>query len=121
MNYNRLILGGRLTRDPDLKYTQSGKAVCNFAVAVNGFKEGDVTFIDCTAWEKTAETINKHLTKGDPILVEGEIKIDKWEGKDNTKKSKPVCNVNRFVFVGSPKHAAKGEPDEKRDDINIDF
>ena len=115
-DYNRLTATGRLTRDPELRYTQSGKSICNFAIAVNGYKKDDVLFLDCAAWGKTGETINTHLTKGDPILVEGELKIEKWETKDGQPRSKPVCTVRGFTFIGGPKHAEKGQPDEHTND-----
>ena len=122
MNYLKIIAAGRLVRDPSLKYTPSGKAVCSFGIAVNR-KRGDAeeaTFLDCEAWEKTAELIDKHLSKGDPIFIEGSLKQDRWETKDGQKRSKLVCNVFNFQFIGPPKHAEKGEPDEHSNDTKSD-
>lgn len=112
MNYNKLQLGGRLTRDVELKYTPNGTAIGNFGVAVNrqwksesGDKKEEVTFVDVTAFGKTAETIGQYLKKGNPIFLDGRLKTDSWE-KDGKKFSKLVVICESFQFIGG-----KGESD----------
>lgn len=107
MNVNMVILGGNLTRDPEVKFTQANNAVANFAVAVNrkwtdgaGEKREEVTFVECEAWGKTAETIGKFLTKGRGIFVVGRLKFDEWQDKTTgQKRSRLKVNVESFQFV----------------------
>lgn len=110
MNYNRTILAGNTTRDPELRVTPKGTAICQFSLAVNrqwkneaGEKQEEVSFIDCEAWGKTGETIAKYFTKGKPIMVEGRLKQDTWEDKNTKeKRSKLKVVVDQFMFVGKP-------------------
>jgi single-strand DNA-binding protein len=86
---NKVILVGRLTQDPEVRYTQSGKAVASFTIAVNRFsgqgqKEAD--FIPVVAWEKLAETCGNNLTKGQRVLIEGRLQIRSYEANDGQKK-----------------------------------
>jgi len=107
-NFNQVILMGNLTRDPQLRYTPAQMAVCDFGVACNRkFKAADgtdreeVTFVDCTAWSKTAELINTYFTKGKPIFIEGRLKYDQWEDKNGGgKRSRLTVVVNNFQFIG---------------------
>lgn len=112
MNLNNLIIGGRLTRDPELKNTQSGMAVCRFGICNNQKRKGEVlaTFLDCTAFGKTAEVIAEHMTKGQRIVVTGKIKQENWE-KDGEKRSKISVEVDRVDFVDPP---GGGEAKEER-------
>ena len=111
MNLNKVIIGGRMTRDCELRYLNNGTAVGDFGVAINhvwkdnnGEKREDVTFVDCTAWGKTAETIGEYLGKGSNILIEGRLKLDQWEDKkDGGKRSKISVVIERFHFVDSAK------------------
>lgn len=108
MNYNRVILGGRLTRDPELRYIQSGTAVVELGIAINrkwGEKE-ETCFVDCTAWGKTGETIAKFLKKGDPIHLEGRLTFDSWTDKQGQKRSKLKVTVDQFQFVGGKSEGA---------------
>ena len=98
---NIIILKGRLTRDPEINYTQSGKAVCSFDIAYNQTKE-KVFFFNCQAWEKTAENITKYFKKGNEILFQGELIQTTWE-KEGKKQSRIIINVTRFDFIGLPK------------------
>lgn len=108
---NRVILGGNLTRDPQLSRTNSGKDVTNFCIAVNndfkndnGEKQNDACFIDCEIWEKDAVTVNKYFKKGRPILVEGRLKLERWIDKETGgNRSKLRVSVHKFHFVDSPK------------------
>lgn len=108
MNYNRVILGARLTRDPQGKYLPNQTFVCEFGVAAsNRFKgkdgemKEDVCFVDCTAFGKQGELINQSLHKGSPILIEGRLKYENWEDKNGGgKRSKLSVVVEEFRFVG---------------------
>ncbi len=116
MNFNQITLGGRLSRDPQMKYLPSQTAIAEFGIAINrkwktqsGEDREEVTFIDCTAYGKTAEVINQHLKKGDSIFVVGRVKFDQWEAKDGTgKRSKHSVAVETFQFVGSRQNGQQG-------------
>jgi single-strand DNA-binding protein len=114
-NYNKVMLMGNLTRDPELRYLQSGMAVCDFAIAVNrnystpsGEKKEEVLFVDLTAWGKQAETVSEYLQKGRPIFVEGRLKMDQWTGQDGQKRSKMTVVVERFQFIDGPRGSREG-------------
>ncbi|HMO26403.1 MAG TPA: single-stranded DNA-binding protein [Tepidisphaeraceae bacterium] len=115
-SFNRVILMGNLTRDPQLRYTPNQTAVCDFGVATNrkyrtasGEEREDVCFVDCSAWGKQAEVINQYLTKGRGILVEGRLKLDTWEDKQGGgKRSKLSVVVENFQFVGGRGEGAPG-------------
>lgn len=101
MDLNRVILIGRTTRDIELKYTPSGAAVCSFTLA-NGRKVKDVeqtSFIDCIAWQKSAEIIAQYVTKGNRIAVEGRLQQRSWTDGDGNKKSKVEVIVENFQFL----------------------
>ncbi len=108
-SYNKVFLMGNLTRDPDVKHTGSNKAVANFGLAVNrkyktadGERREEVTFIDCEAWGYTAENIGKFFAKGRPIFVDGRLRLDTWEDRnDGSKRSKMLVVVENFQFVES--------------------
>ncbi len=109
-NYNRIMLIGNLTRDPQLSYLPSQTAVVEFGLAVNrkwtgkdGEKKEDTCFVDCQAFAGRAETINKYLSKGSPVFVEGRLKFDSWTAQDGSKKSKLRVVVDNFQFLGGPK------------------
>ncbi|MCX5757569.1 MAG: single-stranded DNA-binding protein [Candidatus Hydrogenedentes bacterium] len=101
---NRVILVGRLTRDPELKYTPAGLAVCKMGLAVSRFYKGkdgekreDTTFVDLTVWEKTAEYCGQRLRKGRPVIVEGRLRSDTWDDKTTgQKRSKLEITVQRI-------------------------
>jgi len=108
-SFNKVILMGNLTRDPQLRYlAQNNTAVADFGIAVNrkfkaasGEDREEVTFIDVTAWGKTAELINQYFTKGKPIFIEGRLKLDQWEDKQGGgKRSKLSVVIENFQFVG---------------------
>lgn len=96
---NVVILIGRMTRDPELKYSSGGKAYANFTLAVQKTKD-DAEFIDCIAWEKTAETIAEYFRKGRKILVQGRLNVSSYEQNGEKRKSTKVV-VNSFEFVDS--------------------
>lgn len=106
-NFNKVILMGNLTRDPQLKYLPNNTPVCEFGMAINrnwrdrdGNKHEDVCYVDLAAFARQAETINQYLSKGKPIHVEGRLKFDSWTGQDGQKRSKLSVVVENFQFVG---------------------
>src|SRR5262245_12512672 len=104
-SFNRVILVGNLTRDPELRYIPSGTAVTDVGLAVNDrVKRGDqwveeATFIDVTLWGRTAEIANEYLSKGSPVLIEGRLKLDRWE-KEGQKHSKLKVVGERLQMLG---------------------
>jgi single-strand DNA-binding protein len=118
-NYNKVLLIGNLTRDPQLSYLPSQTAVVDFGLAVNrrwtgkdGQARDSTCFIDCRAFAGQAETINKYMTKGRPIFVEGRLEYDTWTAQDGTRRSKHRVTVEGFQFLGFGGNAgAKGGPD----------
>lgn len=109
MNLNNVTIAGNLTGNPELKYLQSGMAVCNFRLA-NNLKKKDgtskTTFIDCTAWDKTAEVAGQYLTKGSPVLLEGRLDLEEWDDKKTgDKRSKHIITVNRLHLFPSARPA----------------
>jgi len=90
---NVVVISGRLTRDPEVKYISSGKAVCNFSIANSRFfkdksgeKKEETSFVDVTCWDKTAEWIGENMKKGRPVMVEGRLKSEQWEDKTTGQK-----------------------------------
>ena len=113
-SYNRVILMGNLTRDPEIKYLPSQTAVCDFALAVNrkwrdanGNEQDEVLFIDCVAFGKTGQTIGENLTKGRPIHIEGRLKFEQWEQEDGQRRSKIRVVVEQFRFVDAKPGSGK--------------
>ncbi len=125
MSFNKVILVGNLTRDPETKHLPSS-SITDFSVAVNRkFKKADgtdseeVAFIDCKAWGKTGEIIKQYFTKGKPILVEGRITQDQWKDKESgANRSKLLVTVESFSFVGGEKKddapAPRSQPSQTR-------
>jgi single-strand DNA-binding protein len=106
-NFNRVILMGRLTRDPEIRYIPSGMAVSEIGLAVSDRRKNgkgewveETTFVEVTLWGRTAEVVNEYLSKGSPIFIEGRLKFDQWE-TDGQKRSKLRVVGERMQFVGS--------------------
>lgn len=107
---NKIIIKGRLTGDPKLKQTTTGTSVCDFTVAVNRrFNKDETDFLNCQAWKNTAEFVNHYFTKGQEILLDGELHIEKYE-KDGEAKYITKIVVNNVEFCGS-----KGDVKEKEE------
>jgi single-strand DNA-binding protein len=106
-DFNRTILIGRLTRDPELRYTPSGAAVASFTLAnsktftQSGEKKEQVSFIDCVAWQKSAEIIAQYVAKGHRIAIEGRLQQRSWTDGDGNKRSKMEVVVENFQFLES--------------------
>jgi single-strand DNA-binding protein len=115
-NFNKVILAGNLTRDPQMRYLPSQTAVVEFGLAVNhkwrtaqGEDREEVLFIDCTCFGKQAETINKYCQKGKSLLVEGRLKYETWDDKESgAKRSKHKVVVDGFQFLGGRDGAGGG-------------
>lgn len=107
-SYNKVLLLGNLTRDPEIRYTTGNQAVANIGLAVNrryrtqdGQTKEEVTFIDCEAWGRTAETLGQYLKKGRPVFIEGRLKLDQWQDKEGNNRSKLKVVIDGFQFVDS--------------------
>jgi single-strand DNA-binding protein len=99
---NRVILIGRLGKDPEIRYTASGKAVCNFSIAINegyGDKK-QIEWIAIVLWEKTAEVAEKYLKKGSLVYIEGRLQTRSWEDKEGTTKYKTEVVGQRMQMLG---------------------
>lgn len=108
LNFNKVILGGRLTSDVEVKTTTSGVPVCSFTVAVNRKdKEQGADFFNCQAWRGQAEFLGKYFKKGSSILVVGELKNRSWEDKDGNKRNVTEIVATEIFFVDS-KNDAQG-------------
>ena len=120
MNINKVFIGGRLTAAPELKTTQNGTIVLRFSVAVNRMKKDETDFIECVAFNTTAENIAKYFAKGNSIFVEGHINIDSYKDKDGNKRKSVVVIVDRFDFVESKNKSIDATPDEPAELEDID-
>ncbi len=122
-NFNKVLLMGNLTRDPQLSYLPSQTAVVEFGLAVNrrwkgqdGENREETCFVDCRAFGRLAENINKYLTKGRPLFVEGRLTFDSWTAQDGSRRSKHRVTVENFQFLpgaaapsGPPPRLASGD------------
>jgi single-strand DNA-binding protein len=117
-NFNKVILAGNLTRDPELRYTPKGVAIAKFGLAVNrvwksetGESKEEVTFVDIDAFSKQAETIAQYLKKGSPLLLEGRLRLDQWDDKQTgQKRSKLGVVLETFQFLGGGKGGDNAAP-----------
>ena len=116
-NFNKVLLMGNLTRDPQLSYLPSQTAVVDFGLAINrqwtgqdGSKREETCFVDCRAFGKQAETFNKYMSKGKPVFVEGRLTYDSWTAQDGSKKSRLRVTVEGFQFLGGAPSGPEGRP-----------
>ena len=108
-NFNRVILAGNLTRDPELRYTPKGTAIASFGMAINrrwksetGEMKEEVTFVDVESFGRQAEVVSQYMKKGRPFLVEGRLRLDQWEDKNtHQKQSKLKVVLEGFSFIDS--------------------
>jgi single-strand DNA-binding protein len=115
-SYNKVLLMGNLTRDPQMKYLPNQTAVVDFGLACNrryktqsGEDREEVTFVDCSAFGRTAEVINQYFTKGKPIFIEGRLRYETWEDKQGGgKRSKLSVHIDNFQFIGGRDGAGGG-------------
>jgi single-strand DNA-binding protein len=106
-SFNKVILLGNLTRDPETRVTANGNTICKLGMAVSrvystreGERREETTFVDIDAFGKQAEVITKYMRKGRPLMVEGRLKLDQWETNDGQKRSKLGVVLENFQFVG---------------------
>jgi len=107
-SFNKVILAGNLTRDPDFRVTPNGQQVCKIGIAVSrrfttqsGEQREETTFVDVDAWGKQAETISRYFSKGKPILVEGRLKLDQWQTPQGENRSRLGVTLENFSFMDS--------------------
>ena len=113
-NFNKVIMVGNLTRDPELRYTPSGSAVCEFGIATNrsyttsdGQEREDTCFVDVSVWGRRGEVVSEYFSKGRPILIEGRLNYDTWETPDG-RQSKHTIVAYNFEFVGGRQNGGGG-------------
>ena len=116
MDMNNVSLIGRLTRDIEIKYTQTGKTVGNFSIAVNGYKKEDVSFFDCIAWEKTANVIKTYTSKGKRIGLTGILQQQRWDDSDGKPRSKIVIIVREVILLDTFNKESNSKQDEPVND-----
>ena len=117
-NLNKVMLIGNLTRDPELRVTPKGTAICQFGLAINrqfkdesGAARDETTFVDIEAWGRQGETISKYCTKGRPLFVEGRLRFDQWEDKTSgQKRSRLKVVLENFQFLGEGRRDGGGAP-----------
>lgn len=125
---NRVMFMGHFTGDPKLSYLPSQTAVCDFGIAINRkFKKKDgsqgeeVCFINCQIFGKRAEVVNKHLSRGDPIFVEGRMKLSRWETEAGEKRSRLYMIVENFEFVGGNRNNSGSNDAPPPDNVDDDL
>ena len=113
-SYNRVLLMGNLTRNPEIRYTPSGTAVADLGLAINenfrnkaGETVEQTCFVDVVVWGRQAETSAEYLHKGSPVFVEGRLQLDQWENQQGEKRSKLRVRADRVQFLGSPGKGAE--------------
>lgn len=117
---NKAILMGRLTRDPELRHTQSNTAVCSFRLAIDRDRKGSngerqTDFIDCTAWGKTAEFVSQWFHQGSLAIVVGRVQSRKWQDKDGSNRTSIEINCDEVLFGETKKQAEKQKPAYQED------
>lgn len=110
MSLNKCILQGRLTKDPEIRFTSDNKPVASFALAVDrDYNRQQVDFINCVAWEKTAEFMQKYFHKGDMAIVEGRVQVRSYTTTDAVKRTATEIKIDHVYFGGSKKSDAAAE------------
>ena len=119
---NHITIMGRLTRDPELRYTQSQKPVANFTLAVDrDLSDKKTDFIDCVAWNSIAELVSKHFAKGRLMVAEGRLELRDWTDKEGNKRRIAEVNVYKAYFCDkAKKQDAAGSPAPQLDDLPDD-
>lgn len=116
-NFNKVILVGNLTRDPQLSYTANNMPIAEFGIAVNhrrrtadGQQKDEAMFIDCKTFGKQAEIFSQYMAKGRPVLIEGRLELRQWQSQDGQKRSKHGVIVENFQFLGQGAEGGGGGP-----------
>jgi single-strand DNA-binding protein len=122
-SFNKVILLGNLTRDPEVRYTPKGSAVCDLGIAVNrqytldsGEKREEVTYVDVVLWSRLAEIAGEYLKKGRPVFIEGRLQLDTWDDKQSGQKRSKLRVIGETMQLlgGRPPGAGGGEGGESR-------
>ncbi len=115
-DYNKVIMIGRLTRDPELSYTPNQTPVIDFAMATNhrwtgqdGSAREEVCFFDCRAFGKRAEILNQYISKGRALFIEGRLSFEQWEAQDGSKRNKHRVIIRNFQFLGGDRNSTSSE------------
>ncbi len=124
-NFNRIIMIGNLTRDPELRQLPSGQSMCRLSIASNrqyrskqsGETVQEVCFVDVDVWGAQAESCSKYLSKGRPALIEGRLKFDSWQAPDGTSRNKHIIVADRVVFLGSNQLGTEQSADTESTDL----
>ena len=118
--YNKVILAGNIARDPEIRYAQSGSAICNTSIATNrkwkdqsGEQKEEVMFIDLTFFGRIAEIADQYLHKGSKVLVEGRLKLEQWMAQDGTKRSKHVVVVESMKMLDSKESSPRQQENDQ--------
>lgn len=118
---NRAQLIGNLTRDPELRYTPNGTAVCSFGMATNrswtteaGEKKDEAEFHNIVAWNKLAELCSQFLVKGSKVFVEGRLTTRSWQGQDGTQRNRTEIVISDMILLGERKNGAVAETEEEK-------
>jgi len=121
-SFNKVILMGNLTKDPEVRYLPSGVAVCDLSLAMNetfknkaGEQVEQTCYVDIVVWARQAETCGEYLRKGSQALVEGRLQLDKWESKEGESRSKLRVRADRVQFLGSPRGEGRGQREDDRE------
>lgn len=127
MNFNKVLLGGRFTRDPETVQFENG-SVTKFGLATNetyndssGNKQEKTTFVDCVIFGKRGEVIQKYFNKGDPIFLEGNLQLEEWTNKAGEKQNKLTVKVLNFEFIGSKKNESSEPVQQNRKEVKQSF
>jgi single-strand DNA-binding protein len=121
VNFNKVILGGNLTRDPQIRFFANERCVGNFGLAVNrrwkdkdGQQQEETTFVDVEVWGRTAELAGQYLTKGRACLIEGRLKLDQWEDKDGNRRQALKVSADTIQFLDPPQQGGNQAPAAQR-------
>ena len=112
MSFNKITIVGNLGKDPELRYTPAGDAVCSFTLATNAKRKGSedvTTWFKVTLWRKTAEAAAKYLTKGQAVYIEGRLSIEEWTDSDNKNRYTLDVQATEMQFIGQKDKAEEGE------------
>src|ERR1041384_4853196 len=125
MSFNKIIIVGNLGRDPELRYTPQGSAVCNFSVATNekkrdkaGELQDVTTWFRITLWNKQAENASKYLTKGSPIYIEGRLRIEEWTDKDGNNRFTLEVQGSDMQFISAGARGGEYSGDTHQDEFS---
>lgn len=120
--FNKIILMGNLTHDPEFHFTPSGTAVCNFRLAVNDpvKKDAEPLYIRIVVFNRQAEPCRDYLRRGSPVFVEGRLQVSSWEGEDGNRRSRPEVIAQTVQFLSRGAERGPGMENQSQDRINID-